>query len=107
MYACLNGGIFTSRMRPLTPCIVLLFWLPSHQELQSAAQNQRQALELCYATGRQEALESMLRELESCSKSLQDYLESKRMAFPRFYFVAPADLLDILANAAAPQYLVK
>lgn len=29
----------------------------------------------------------------------QDYLETKRRAFPRFYFVAPADLLDILAKA--------
>ena len=86
---------------------MLLFSPLSHQELQAAAQHRRQAVELCCATGRQEALEGMLRELESCSKSLQDYLESKRMAFPRFYFVAPADLLDILANAAAPQYLVK
>ncbi|KFM23536.1 Dynein beta chain, flagellar outer arm [Auxenochlorella protothecoides] len=36
----------------------------------------------------------------------QDYLETKRLAFPRFYFVAPADLLDILANASQPQAIV-
>jgi dynein heavy chain len=29
-------------------------------------------------------------------------MDSKRMAFPRFYFVSPADLLDILSNGNAP-----
>jgi len=40
--------------------------------------------------GRQERLEGMLVQLESCEKALQDYLETKRIMFPRFYFVAPA-----------------
>jgi len=30
-------------------------------------------------------------------------MDSKRMAFPRFFFVSPADLLDILSNGNAPQ----
>lgn len=38
---------------------------------------------------------------------LQDYLETKRIAFPRFYFVAPADLLDILARGSNPQAVVR
>jgi hypothetical protein len=38
---------------------------------------------------------------------LQDYLETKRMAFPRFYFVAPADLLDILSKGSNPQAIVR
>ena len=38
---------------------------------------------------------------------LQDYLETKRMAFPRFYFVAPADLLDILARGSNPQAVLR
>ena len=29
-------------------------------------------------------------------------MDSKRMAFPRFYFVSPADLLDILSNGNNP-----
>ena len=37
----------------------------------------------------------------------QDYLETKRIAFPRFYFVSPADLLDILAKGTNPQLIVK
>lgn len=29
-------------------------------------------------------------------------MDSKRRAFPRFYFVSPADLLDILSNGNNP-----
>jgi dynein heavy chain len=38
---------------------------------------------------------------------LQDYLETKRIAFPRFYFVAPADLLDILSKGSNPQLILR
>ncbi len=38
---------------------------------------------------------------------LQDYLETKRVAFPRFYFVAPADLLDILSKGSNPQAILR
>eukprot|EP01051_Picozoa_sp_SAG22_P001080 SAG22_NODE_38_length_26325_cov_107.302067_18_plen_149_part_00 len=44
---------------------------------------------------------NQLADLELCSKSLNDYLETKRVAFPRFYFLAPADLLDILSKVRA------
>lgn len=37
----------------------------------------------------------------------QDYLETKRIAFPRFYFVAPADLLDILSKGSNPQAILR
>ncbi len=47
-------------------------------------------VEACNLEGRQERLENMLAQLEQCEKALQDYLETKRIAFPRFYFVAPA-----------------
>ena len=39
--------------------------------------------------------------------SWQDYLETKRVAFPRFYFVAPADLLDILSKGSDPQLILR
>ena len=35
-------------------------------------------------------------------QALADYMESKRRAFPRFYFVSTADLLDILSNGNSP-----
>lgn len=39
--------------------------------------------------------------------AVQDYLETKRIAFPRFYFVAPADLLDILSKGSNPQAILR
>lgn len=49
----------------------------------------------------------MLEQLEMCEKALQDYLETKRIAFPRFYFVANADLLDILSKGSNPQLIIR
>ena len=59
-------------------------------------------VEACAVPRRREHLEAILRSLELREHALQDYLETKRVAFPRFYFVAPADLLDILARGADP-----
>ena len=37
-----------------------------------------------------------------CEKALNEFLDSKRRAFPRFYFVSVNDLLDILSNGNSP-----
>ena len=36
-----------------------------------------------------------------------EYMETKRLAFPRFYFVSSADLLDILSNGNQPEMVAK
>lgn len=38
-------------------------------------------------------------ELDKCQKSLTNYLESKQMSFPRFYFISNDDLLQILGSS--------
>lgn len=38
-------------------------------------------------------------------RALEQYLETKRHVFPRFYFISNDDLLEILANARRPELI--
>ncbi|EHB17858.1 Dynein heavy chain 11, axonemal [Heterocephalus glaber] len=50
-----------------------------------------------------EKLKDLQYRLSLCEKALAEYLETKRVAFPRFYFISSADLLDILSKGAQPK----
>jgi dynein heavy chain len=51
-------------------------------------------------------LEKAEKQLSVCEKALLDFMDSKRRAFPRFYFVAQNDLLDILSNGNNPSKIM-
>lgn len=43
--------------------------------------------------------------IDQIQKSLDNYLQSKRMAFPRLFFISDDELLDLLAQAKNPYQL--
>ena len=45
-------------------------------------------LEACSVEGRLATLQELLASLETCQKSLSEYLDTKRCGFPRFYFIS-------------------
>jgi dynein heavy chain len=44
--------------------------------------------------------------LTMCKKALKDFLEGRQRQFPRFFFIAEADLLDILSNGSEPRKIM-
>jgi dynein heavy chain len=52
-------------------------------------------------------IESANDKLAKCEKALQRFMEDKKTCFPRFYFVSPADLLDILSNGNMPDKVMQ
>jgi dynein heavy chain, axonemal len=60
-------------------------------------------VEACNTDNREEFLNTLFDNIEQCEKSLNEYLDKKKMAFPRFYFVSNQALLDILSNANNPK----
>ena len=71
--------------------LLLQAFLKSFKEIKNCVKASNQE-------GLYKRLEEQQAELEVCEKALADFKESKRRAFPRFYFVSSNDLLDILSN---------
>ncbi|KAL3317579.1 Dynein heavy chain 10, axonemal [Cichlidogyrus casuarinus] len=53
----------------------------------------------CMVPNRHSELENLSDGLERCQKSLNDYLDTKRNAFPRFFFISDDELLSILGSS--------
>jgi dynein heavy chain, axonemal len=75
----------------------------SYKELMKDVTKTPNCVKACNQDGLFEKLEALQAKLALCEKSLAEYLETKRLAFPRFYFVSASDLLDILAKGNQPQ----
>ncbi|NXL49102.1 DYH17 protein, partial [Podilymbus podiceps] len=72
------------------------------KELMADAVRTPNVIEATNKPGLYGKLEALQQRLALCEKALAEYLETKRLAFPRFYFVSSADLLDILSNGNEP-----
>lgn len=73
------------------------------KELISEVEQTKNAVETTNRPKLYERLEAIQGQLTLCEKALAEYLETKRLAFPRFYFVSSTDLLDILSNGNNPK----
>jgi len=71
--------------------------------LMTEAADDPAVINACNFEGREELLLDMYSVIETCEKSLNNYLEQKKKIFSRFYFVSNQALLDILSNGNNPE----
>jgi dynein heavy chain len=73
------------------------------RELMNKANHNRNCIENCRQEGLYDRLCRYHKELDHIQKSLEDYLQTKRKAFPRFYFLSNDELLKILSQTRNPR----
>ncbi|TKS81144.1 Cytoplasmic dynein 2 heavy chain 1 [Collichthys lucidus] len=72
------------------------------RSIMSDIQRDNRVVSLSSRAGIKNSLVTILDQLQRCQKSLNEFLEEKRSAFPRFYFIGDDDLLEILGQATNP-----
>ncbi|XP_061150392.1 dynein axonemal heavy chain 11 [Syngnathus typhle] len=77
------------------------------QSLMSQVVQNSNVLEVTNQPGFLENLEALQQRLSVCEKALAEYLETKRLTFPRFYFVSASDLLEIVSKGTQPKQVTK
>lgn len=110
----MGTGRSTSELRTRFPNDAELFDLV-HSDfvaLQRGAEKWQLVVVACAQPGLAEHLVELQHMLDACHASLEAFLESKRVMFPRFYFMSAGDLLDMLsrghnAPAVTTAYLYK
>ena len=83
----------------------------SWQRSQKQSLETKNVLQCCLGSSAQENSKRMLlkdiqKEFEICFKSLGNYLDKKRRAFPRYYFLSNSALLSLLSYAPSGDELV-
>ncbi len=71
----------------------------SFKKLMGKVYKHRKVLQFTQTSATLEELTRNNAVMEKIQKQLDEYLESKRIEFPRFYFLSSDELLEILANA--------
>lgn len=74
--------------------------------LLSAGKEIRLVKTFCADENTFKVLEKTQIQLTVCQKALQEFMDGKRRAFPRFYFMSAADLLDVLSNGNNPARVI-
>ena len=70
----------------------------SFKMIMSATSKNPNVVDACTADNRLAVLNGLSDRLDNCQKSLSDYLDTKRCAFPRFFFISDDELLSVLGN---------
>uniref|UniRef100_W5MKY4 Dynein, axonemal, heavy polypeptide 9 like n=1 Tax=Lepisosteus oculatus TaxID=7918 RepID=W5MKY4_LEPOC len=77
------------------------------QNLMAAVVQTKNVIDVTNQTGFLENLEALQQRLSVCEKALAEYLETKRLTFPRFYFVSASDLLEIVSKGTQPTQVTR
>ncbi|XP_028975291.2 cytoplasmic dynein 2 heavy chain 1 isoform X3 [Esox lucius] len=72
------------------------------RSIMADVQRDNRVTSLSSRAGIRNSLTTILDQLQRCQKALNEFLEEKRSAFPRFYFIGDDDLLEILGQATNP-----
>eukprot|EP01040_Poterioochromonas_malhamensis_P005875 gene5875-6317_t len=70
-----------------------------YKTIMTATSKNPNVVDACSTDNRLQTLSSLSERLDSCQKSLSDYLDTKRASFPRFFFISDDELLSVLGNS--------
>lgn len=75
----------------------------SWRHLMKGARDNTKVIEICNNQKTLDTLRECNRLLEQVQKGLSEYLETKRLSFPRFFFLSDDELLEILSQTKDPK----